>query len=379
MTRYRKTPRNEGPAPTTVQDLPTPEIPVIPTRGSGGEKTFLWMPDKDGNLVKKEASTVKRSFAKLSAQAQIALTEYLIRVQNKVPTDAARRTLFNSIVDGAVASYKEGKKQTPWDVLTILIQNSPDISNQTLSYTKYDRVTSDALLNQISESIGFNTELLTDEDRNDFLAKINEQARAGGKTVTREVTGAGVESITEPAIFDAKAFATNYIWAKVNLQDPTTLPSSVINQISDINNILSANGVQLSEPEVAQLSFDISTGKKSVDDVRQQFTDMATRMYPQLAERLQATPGLTVRQAVSPILNNIAKAWEVDVNTLDINDPRIDQLIRPDGIVGKEPPKTSYDVYQWAVNQPEYESTNDAINKAQQSALSLAKAMGFGV
>jgi hypothetical protein len=368
LTRYRKT--NLPPPPPTVD---------LSAVGRKQEKTFLWMPDAEGNLVKKEASTVKKSFAKLSESAQIALTEYLIRVQNKVPTDAARRSLFNSIVDGAVAAYKEGKKQTPWDVLGILKENAPALDNQTVNYVQYDRITADALLNQIAESIGFNAELLTDDDRNDFLAKINEQAKAGGKTVTREVTGGGVETITTPAVFNAKDFAQNYIWAKVNLQDPTTLPSSVINQISSINDILNDNGIQLSEPEVAQISLDISSGKKSLDTIKAEFSDMAGRMYPQLAERLKATPGLTVRQAVSPLLNNIAKAWEVDVRTLDINDPRIDQLIRPDGIVGKEPPKTNYDVYQWAVNQPEYESTTDAISKAQQSALSLAKAMGFGV
>lgn len=367
MTRYRKT------------SFPTPDPIDLSGIGRDKEKVFIWMPNAEGNLVKKEASTVKKSFAKLSEPAQIALTEYLIRVQNKVPTDSARRSLFNSIVDGAVAAYKEGKKQTPWDILGILKENAPALDNQTVNYVQYDRITADALLNQMAESIGFNAEILTDDDRSDFLAKINEQAKAGGRTVTREVTGGGVETITVPSVFNAKDFAQNYIWAKVNLQDPTTLPSSVINQISTINDLLSDNGIQLSEPEVAQLSLDISSGKKTADQVKTEFSDMASRMYPQLSERLKATPGLTVRQAVSPILNNIAKAWEVDVNTLDINDPRIDQLIRPDGIVGKEPPKTNYDVYQWAVSQPEYESSTDAINKAQQAALSLAKAMGFGV
>jgi hypothetical protein len=367
LTRYRKS------------SLPKPDMSPLGPLRKEPEKVFLWMPDGKGNLVKKEASTVKKGFAKLSLKEQIALTEYLIRIQNKVPTDASRRTIFNSIVDGAVASYKEGKKQTPWDILNILQKNAPKLENQNVSYVNYDEFTANAFLNQTAESIGFDIELFTDEDRKDFLAKINEQAKAGGKTVTREVTGGGVETITIPSVFNAKEFAKNYIWAKVNLQNPATLPSSVINQISSINDALRDNGLELSAPEVAQISLDISSGKKSLDEVRNQFTDMATKMYPQIAERLKATPGLTVRQAVSPILSNIAKVWEVDVNTLDINDPRIDQLIRPDGIVGKEPPKTNYDVYQWAVNQPEYELTNDAIGKAQQSALSLARAMGWGI
>lgn len=368
MTRYRKTPATPPPPPSI-------EFKFEPK----GEKIYLWVPGKDGNLVKKEASTVKKSFAKLSAEAQIALTEYLIRVQNKVPTDAARRTLFNSIVDGAVASYKEGKKETPWDILNILTQNAPDIANQNVNYTEYDKFTADAFLNQIADSIGFDPTLLTEEDRADFLKKINEQAKAGGKQVTRQVTGGGVETVTTPAVFNAKEFAQNYLWSKVNLGDPKTLPTSVINQASAIRDLLKDNGIELSDLEVSQLGLELSSGKKDIKSVQEDFANMAARNYPQLAERLKATPGLTVRQAVSPILSTIAKAWEVDPSTLDITDPRIDQLIRPDGILGKQPPKTNYDAYQWAVNQPQYESTSTAIKSAQEAALGLARAMGWGV
>ena len=367
MTRYRKTPATPPP--------PTIEFKFEPK----GEKTYLWVPDAEGNLVRKEASTVKKGFAKLSAEAQIALTEYLIRVQNKVPTDAARRTLFNSLVDGAVASYKEGKKQTPWDVLGIMTQNAPELGNQNVNYTNYDKFTADAFLNQIAESVGFDTTLLTEEDRADFLAKINEQAKAGGKQVTREVSGGGVETVTTPAVFNAKNFAQDYLWSKVNLGDQKTIPASVIAQASKIRDLLKDNGLELSDLEVSKIGLELSSGKKTLESVQQEFADMASKLYPQLAERLKATPGLTVRQAVSPIISTIAKAWEVDPSTIDINDPMIDQLIRPDGIVGKQAPKTNYDAYQWAVSQPQYESTSAAISKAQEAALGLAKAMGWGV
>jgi hypothetical protein len=371
LTRYRKT----APKPSIPE---APAVSIIVGK-KDKDKTFLWMPDSKGNLVKKEASTVKKSFAKLSADAQIALTEYLIRVQNKVPTDAARRTLFNAIVDGAVASYKEGKKETPWQILGVMTQNAPDLANQQISYTQYDKITADALLNQIADSLGFNVDLITDDDRADFLKKINEQAQTGGKVVTRQVSGGGVETITTPAVFNAKEFAQNYLWTKVNLGDPTTIPTAVINQASGIQKLLKDNGLELSDLEVNQLGLDISRGTKSVEELQKDFAEMAARNYPQLADRLRATPGLTVRQAVSPIIGTIAKAWEVDPNTIDINDPMIDQLIRPDGIVGKQAPKTNYDAYLWAVNQPQYESTSDAISKAQQAALGLAKAMGWGV
>lgn len=381
MTRYRKTPSQSGAQdPLKPSDLPEPSLDItISPKGSKGSKSFLWMPDKEGNLVKAEASTVKKSFAKLSAQAQVALTEYLIRYQNRVPTESARKTVFNSIVDGAVAAYKEGKKQTPWDILAIQMKNAPSIANQSINIVQYDRVTSDALLNQIADSIGFDTDLITEEDRTAFLNDINAAAQAGGKEVKRQVTGGGIETITTPAVFNAKDFANNFLWAKVNIGEPSSLPTKVIEQMSTIRKAIEDNGLQLSDPEVRKISLDVASGKKSTADIQKEFSTMAAKIYPQLAERLNATPGLTVRQAVSPILNTIAKTWEMDVNTLDLNDPMVDQLIRPDGVLGKQAPKTNYDAYMFAVNHPNYEKTEDAINKARQAALGLASAMGWGV
>ena len=112
MSRYRQ-----------VGDIPAGDADGVRsqfgTKGSTKVINYIWMPDKNGNLVKKDSAVVKRTFSRLSERAQAALAQYIITVQNRQPTDAARKTLFNNIIDGAVASYKEGKKQTPWDVLQI--------------------------------------------------------------------------------------------------------------------------------------------------------------------------------------------------------------------------------------------------------------------
>lgn len=380
MTRYRDATNQSGSQnPVKPTDIPNPNYDINISPKGKKTKVFLWMPDKEGNLVKAEATTVKRGFAKLSAEAQVALTEYLIRFQNRVPTDSARKTLFNSIVDGAVAAYKEGKKQTPWDVLNTLIKNAPDIAAQSMSFIEYDKPTSDALLNQIADTIGFDTDLLTEEDRAAFLAEINKAAKTGGKVTERKVTGGGTETVTTPAVFNAKDFTNNFLWAKVNIGEPSKLPSKVIDQMATIRKSIEDNGLQLSDPEVRKISLDVASGKKTADEIAKEFSTMASKLYPQLAERLAATPGLTVRQAVSPIINTVAKTWGVDPSTLNLDDPEVDQLIRPDGILGKQAPKTNYDAYMFAVNHPKYEQSEEAINKARQAALGLASAMGWGL
>jgi hypothetical protein len=69
----------------------------LAAKGSKKTINYIWMPDKDGTLVKKDSAFVKKSFSTLSKSAQRILAEYVIAVQNRQPTDAARRTVFNSL------------------------------------------------------------------------------------------------------------------------------------------------------------------------------------------------------------------------------------------------------------------------------------------
>jgi hypothetical protein len=338
------------------------------------------MPDKNGVLVKKDSAFVKKNFAKLSASAQNALAEYVIGVQNRQPTDAARKTVYNSIIDAAVAAYKEGKKQTPWDVLEVQLANTPPILNKSIAYTNYDKFSTDALLRKMAKDLGFPPAAITDADLSDFFSKVTESTKAGAKQTQVIIGPDGTqETITTPAQFDINTFAQNYLWSKVNLGDAKSLPTSVINQANALRNILKDNGLQLSDKEVTKYSYDIAKGDKTIADLQRDFSEMAAKLYPLYADRLRATPGLTVREAASSILNPIAAAWEIDPNELDITDPNIDQFIRPDGVIGKAQPKSAAEVSMWAMNHPNREKTKAEISRAQDAAVQFARVMGFGV
>ena len=356
-------------------------VPVIPKKKTTAPKiTYIWMPDAKGNLVKADSAVVKKSFAKLPGSAQVALTQYLLTIANKQPTDAARQALWNDIVDGAIAAFKEGKKQSPWDVLNVLTKNSPAVSGESVTYTEYDEITSEALLNKIAETIGFNVAALSIADKKEFFNKLNTEAKASGKTTTRRAATGGMETVVTPSLFDAKSFTESFLWAKVNLGDTKNLPSSAIAKIASINSLLKANGISdYSKKEIDAFGVALASGAKTIDEFKNEFAAKAAARYPLFAKRLKDTPGLTVSDVVEPYITQMAKWWEIDPNTIDLDNPDLDKFVRPDGTAGNVPMGSISDWVTYLKNHSNSEKTTWANESARDGAVGIARAMGFGV
>jgi hypothetical protein len=357
---------------------PAPGAIVVSPKVDKKEKVYIWMPDSKGNLVKADASIIKKSFAKLPLNSQIALSEYLLGVSNRQPTDSARQNLWNDIVDGAVAAFKEGKKQSPWDVLQVMTENSPMNQGVTTNIIEYDTVNANALLNRISKSIGFDMSLLTEADRADFLAKVNAEA-AMGKTTTRRATTGGYETVTTPSAFDPKSFTESFLWAKVNLGDTKSIPSAAIKQISNVSTLLKAYGINnLSAKEINALGVEVASGTKTIDDLRLDFSTKAQKLYPAYADRLKSTPNLTMSDIAEPIIGTLSKVWEMDAGSFELSDPNVTRFLNPD-VTGKSPAPSITDVYYYALNHPNREKTKAANEEARDAAVSFARAAGFGI
>lgn len=357
---------------------PAPGAIVVPPKGSKKEKVYIWMPDGNGNLIKADASLVKKSFAKLPLNSQIALSEYLLGISNRQPTDSARQNLWSDIVDGAVAAFKEGKKQSPWDILQVMTENSPMMQGVTTNIIEYDEVNANALLNKIGKTIGFDLNLLTDADRADFLAKVNAEA-ATGKTITRKATTGGYETVTTPSAFDPKSFTESFLWAKVNLGDTKSIPSAAIKQISNVSTLLRAYGINnLSAKEINALGVEVASGNKTVDDLRLEFSEKAQKLYPAYADRLKTTPNLTMSDIAEPIIGTLSKMWEMDAGSFELSDPNVARFLNPD-VTGKSPAPTITDVYNFALNHPNREKTKAANEEARDAATAFARAAGFGL
>ena len=351
---------------------------VVPVKADKKEITYIWMPDGKGNLVKADASTVKKSFSKLPLESQIALSEYLLGVSNRQPTDSARQNLWADIVDGAVASFKEGKKQSPWDILQVMTENSPMMQGVTTNIIEYDGINANALLNKIANQIGFDLSLITSEDRVDFLKKVNQEA-SSGKTIQRKATTGGYETITTPSLFDPKTFTESFLWAKVNLGETKNIPSAAIKQISNVSTLLKAYGINnLSSKEINALGVEVASGTKTLDDLKLEFSEKAQKLYPAYADRLKTTPTLTMSDIAEPIISTLSKVWEMDAGSFDLTDPNVARFLNPD-VTGKSPAPSITDVYNFALNHPNREKTKAANEEARSAATAFARAAGFGL
>jgi hypothetical protein len=364
-----------------MAEKPVPAAPgtvTVTPKAETKEKVYIWMPDAKGNLIKADALIVKKSFAKLPLDSQIALSEYLLGVSNRRPTDSARQNLWADIVDGAVAAFKEGKKQSPWDVLQVMTQNSPLTTGVTTNIIEYDAVNASATLNKIAKAIGFDMSLLTDADRADFLTKINTEA-AVGKTITRRATTGGYETVTNPSTFDPKSFTEAFLWAKVNLGETKSIPSAAIKQISNVSTLLKAYGINnLSSKEVNAYGIAVARGDKTIDDLKLEFSEKAQTLYPAYAPRLKATPTLTMADIAEPIIGTLSKVWEMDAGAFELSDPNVIRFLNPD-VTGKAPAPSITDVYNYALNHPNREKTKAGNEEARDSAISFIRASGMGI
>jgi hypothetical protein len=364
---------------------PVLEAPKVTPKPKGPKITYIWMPDKDGNLVKADASIIKKSFSKLPQSAVLALQEYLITVEKKAsPTRAMRQTLWNSLVDGAISAFAQGQKMSPWDVLDKLTKTTPRSDGTVINYVDYDQVTSDALLSKAAKDLGFTSGIdaqITAADFADFFKKLTEAAKDAGKQRTTTVTKEGVTEIAaKPSSFDANSFARDYLWAKVNVGDPKSLPSTVINQVTALKTLAKNNGLDyLSDKELANMAVQLSKGEMTLDTIKSQFNTKAAELYPLFADRLKANPNLTVMDLAEPYVARMAKWWEIDPTTIDLSNSDLDKFLRPDGTAGKVNMASLSEFDNYLKFHPNSEKTSWKNESARDLATGLARAMGFGV
>lgn len=273
------------------------------------------------------------------------------------------------------------------------IMGTPASSNSTTTYKdaiKLTEVGAKQLLDSIMADIQF-TGKLSKTDLADFVKKYNAAANAQLETVVQAVRdktkpGDTTEDIktviktTTQSFFEPKDFAKDYLWTKVNFADEKTLGAKALDALTNARQIAKAfNLSTVSDIEIQAAAKRIATGKITAEDYKTELAAKAAAEYPQLMDRFKSTPGATVRSLYNPILKAVADAWETDVESLDLNDPFIDSLLRPDGVIGKAPAVTIGEATQKALMHPKADNTQKQISNAKASATSLARALGFGI
>ena len=273
------------------------------------------------------------------------------------------------------------------------IQANPASANSTTVYKdaiKLTDVAAKQLLDAIMADIQF-TGKLSKADLADFVTKYNTAANKQLDTVVQTVrsqtkpgdTAEDIKNIiktTSPSFFEPKDFAKDYLWTKVNFADEKTLGAKALDALTNARQIAKAfNLSTVSDIEIQEAAKRIATGKITAEDYKTELAAKAAAEYPQLMDRFKNTPGATVRSLYSPVLKAVADAWEVDVDSLDLNDPFIDSLLRPDGVTGKKSSATVGEATQKALMHPNADKTQKQISNAKTAATSLARALGFGI
>lgn len=265
--------------------------------------------------------------------------------------------------------------------------NSTTVSKDAIKLTD---IAAKQLLDAIMVDIQF-TGKLSKQDLADFTRKYNEAANKQLDTVIQTVrsqtkpgdTEEDIKNIiktTSPSFFQPKDFARDYLWSKVNFADEKALGAKALDSLTSARQIAKAfNLSTVSDIEIQDAAKRIATGKITAEDYKTELASKAAAEYPQLADRFKSTPGATVRSLYNPILKAVADAWETDVESLDLNDPFIDSLLRPDGVIGKAPASTIGEAAQKALMHPKADNTQRQIGNAKSAAAQLARAMGFGI
>ena len=250
------------------------------------------------------------------------------------------------------------------------------------------------LLTQAAQAAQF-TGKLSKADIDDFIVKFQAEAQKQMAMVIKQAqdsqtVGATpsdlVKSVSDqiktnfPTFFKAETFAQDYIWSKVNFKDEASLSGNALTALSQARKAVSdMRLLGVSDAEVRANAKLIARGKKSIADYTAELQQVAIKEYPHFADRFKSDPTLTIKDIASPVINMLAKNWEMDPSQISLDDPYVMSFIAPTGADGKSPPPTYADLYYKSLKDPKRDYTVAANEEARQAATSLARAMGAGI
>ena len=123
----------------------------------------------------------------------------------------------------------------------------------------------------------------------------------------------------------------------------------------------------------------IAMGEKTIQDYNVELQQIASKEYPQFADRFAKDPTLTTFDIASPVIGMLAKTWQMDPKTIKMDNPYVMSYLNYAGPDGKGKQPSYYDLLMKAKNDPKYDLTEEANENARDAATGLARAFGFGV
>ena len=264
---------------------------------------------------------------------------------------------------------------------------------------KIDASSARQLLQDARSSAGYEG-LVTNADVEDFINKFNVQSTAQAKTVaasvqTRLKVGATPEDVASatanamsvefPDYFNPRNFAKDYIWSKwTNPGTSKAFGGNALDALGQVRHIAEGwGGVAISPAEVNAYAKEVAMGTKKIGDVNAEISAKGSLNYPQFADQIKrvlaSNPSATMYDIAQPYTNLLEQTLELPSGSVKLDNPYLDQMLRPDGTAGKAPAMSLADSRRMLMGTPAWEKTTVANQFARDSATGLGKAMGMGL
>jgi hypothetical protein len=267
-------------------------------------------------------------------------------------------------------------------------------SSVTTSVTRLTYNSAKAMLEQAMKEADFVGKLSSDDIKsfmNLFKAEQDKQIEkviisARSKITpgaTEEATKKVIESVARqefPSFFKPLDFAKNFVWSKIDFKDESKLGAKALDAFAKVRGLVDKFQLfGVTENEMRIAAKQVAMGEKTIEDYNVELQQIASKEYPQFADRFAKDPTLTTYDIALPVINMLAKTWQMDPKTVKMDNPYVMSYLNYAGPDGKGQQPSYYDLLLKAKNDPKYDLTEQANTDARDAAVGLARAFGFGV
>ena len=298
----------------------------------------------------------------------------------------------------------EGSEMTEYtnSILASIVPNNqpsdgPKSTAESSTQTSVTRLTynsAKAMLEQAMKEADFVGKLSSDDIKsfmNQFKAEQDKQIEkiivsARSKMTpgaTEEATRKVIESVARqefPSFFKPLDFAKNFVWSKIDFKDQSKLGAKSLDAFAKVRGLVDKFQLfGISENEMRIAAKQVAMGEKTIEDYNVELQQIASKEYPQFADRFAKDPTLTTYDIALPVISMLAKTWQMDPKTIKMDNPYVMSYLNYAGPDGKGQQPSYYDLLLKAKNDPKYDLTEQANTDARDAAVGLSRAFGFGV
>lgn len=294
----------------------------------------------------------------------------------------------------------EMNEYTAFIIASALADNTTDgpkstaESSVTTSVTRLTYNSAKAMLEQAMKEADFVGTLSSDDIKsfmNSFKAEQDKQIEkvviaARNKVTpgaTEEATRKVIESVARqefPSFFKPLDFAKNFVWSKIDFKDQSKLGAKALDAFAKVRGLVDKFQLfGITENEMRIAAKQVAMGEKTIEDYNVELQQIASKEYPQFADRFAKDPTLTTYDIALPVISMLAKTWQMDPKQIKMDNPYVMSYLNYAGPDGKGKQPSYYDLLLKAKNDPKYDLTEQANTDARDAAVGLASALGFGI